>query len=78
MSKEKPHRGVIEQWIKLPHKSSCMDDLGFRISGLYKGHPNQREGENAIITSFVVMRRGNEIETNNSRYTLGTPCPTAD
>lgn len=61
---EKPHKGTIRHWEKHP----CRDGLGYCVYGVVKGHPQW--GEGFIRTSFVVKRDGNEIETNNSRYTL--------
>jgi hypothetical protein len=44
---------------------------GFIIWGYFDGHPefHSRYGH----TSRVLVVNGNEIETLNSRYTLGTP-----
>ena len=41
--------------------------LGYYVTGYPWGHP---DFTGWIRTSYVVKRTGNEIETNNSRYTL--------
>jgi hypothetical protein len=62
----KPHDGTIYQWRKIP-SGAQPGSLGYRIAGIPQGHP---EFTNWIITSEVLKREGNEIETLNSRYTL--------
>jgi hypothetical protein len=64
---EKLHKGKIENW----RKSPCESGLGYFITGKFVGHPSLH-GEYGH-TSFVVAHdeATGEIETNNSRYTLG-------
>jgi hypothetical protein len=66
---EKPHKGTIENWFKL----ACKQGLGYAICGWAVGHP-QFNGE-GICTSYVVEHdeATGEVETRNSRYTLGKP-----
>lgn len=61
---DKPHKGRIEDWFEI-----AVSDKGNVIFGRAVGHPDF-DGED-IRTSFVVKRDGDEIETRNSRYTLG-------
>ncbi len=65
----KPHKGTIRDWVELP----CRGGLGYYIAGHSIDHPQFGGGE--IYTSWVVKhdRATNEIETNNSRYTLIEP-----
>lgn len=71
----KPHKGTVENWIKWPtSQKNC--GLGYMIVGDSIGHP-QYDGI-AIRTSYVVKHEGDEIETKNSRYTLGRPAIDAD
>lgn len=65
---EKPHMGKIVDWYERP----CGEEhgLGYMIVGRSVDHP--RFAGEMFHTSFVVERVGNEIETNNSRYTLVT------
>lgn len=56
---DKLHRGIIKGWVKLP----CSEGLGYVVYGCTSRH-------DFIRTSFVVKHEGNQIETNNSRYTL--------
>lgn len=62
----KPHKGVIENWKKIP----CVGGLGYCIYGQPKGHPSF---VGWVRTSFVVAQEENAIETNKSVYTLGEP-----
>jgi hypothetical protein len=62
---EKPHMGRIEQWLMLGQ-----DAIAY-VVGLAQDNP-VREGH-YIRTSAIVARDGAEIETMNSRYTLGEP-----
>ena len=64
---DKPHHSRIDGWYEHPAQGG----LGYRVNGMFMDHP-QLKGYNAH-TSFVVARNGNEIETNNSRYTLLNP-----
>lgn len=68
MSTDKPHKGTIENWFVWQIPES-LDHLGYVIVGDSVDHP-QFAGE-VIRTSVVVGRIDNEIETRNSRYTLG-------
>jgi hypothetical protein len=65
MTTEKPHRGTIENWRHV--------DLheGYVIVGRFTDHPWLRKHGGESMTSLVVSKNGNEIETLNSRYTLG-------
>ncbi len=62
---EKPHKGRIETWTKLP-----IGDRGYIICGKFLDH-EQFAGEEGH-TSFVLSydEATGEIETRNSRYTL--------
>lgn len=62
----KPHKGTINNWISFPHHGP---GLGFFIVGDAVDHP--QFGSTPIRTSWVVSEDGDEIETRNSRYTLG-------
>lgn len=75
----KPHKGTINNWkivyvdTTLLENLETMDkdmrgSLGFYIYGT---NPNPRH--TWIRTSLVVKHEGNEVETLNSRYTLGIP-----
>jgi hypothetical protein len=63
----KPHKGRIEQWSKVTYPSEGVT----LVWGLFDGHPNF-SGYHGH-TSYIVSQEGNEIETRNSRYTLGEP-----
>lgn len=63
----KPHLGKIEGW----YKQNAKGGLGYTIGGMSLGHPVYDKGP--IRTSYVVKHEGDEIETNNSRYTLTFP-----
>jgi hypothetical protein len=66
---EKPHKGRIEQW----EKQTAADDKTI-VWGVFANHPEF--GENVFgHTSYIVSHdeATGEIETRNSRYTLGTP-----
>src|SRR4051812_45481750 len=65
----KPHKGTLNGWFEQP----CGDEygLGYLIRGRFMDHPDFA-GQFGH-TSYVVKRDSNEIETRNSRYTLGTP-----
>lgn len=67
---EKPHRGVISNW--------RLENLaGEQVAiGLLESHPEFKG--RACHTSKIVERRGSEIETMNSRYTLGEPLTQVD
>ena len=65
----KQHKGNITDWRRV----ECDGGLGFRIDGVFCGHP-EFDGERGM-TSFVIAyefpkHHKIEIETNNSRYTL--------
>ena len=63
----KPHLGTLDDW----WMADANHGLDYIIRGKFVGHP-QFDGLYGH-TSYVVKREGNEIETRNSRYTLGTP-----
>ncbi|CAB4200412.1 hypothetical protein UFOVP1339_43 [uncultured Caudovirales phage] len=69
-SPPKPHKGTINSWLKweLP-ASQGNQGLGYVIIGDSVDHPEF--GGGPIHTSWVVSHEGSEIETRNSRYTLG-------
>lgn len=75
MTTEKPHKGTIESWFKWPRPPSGYG-LGYVIVGHSVCHPEF--GGGPIRTSLVVKHEGSEIETLNSRYTLGRPAIDAD
>ena len=59
----KPHKGTIDEWVKI------RAGIGYFIVGISIDHP-QFAGQE-MHTSYVVSHVGDEIETRNSRYTLG-------
>jgi hypothetical protein len=61
---EKPHKGVIRDWIRLPFVEH---GLGYCILGTPGDQPDY-----TIRTSYVVAHdeETGEVETRNSRYTL--------
>ena len=66
---EKPHKGKIVDWVKVP-----VGDRGEVVFGRAIDHPEF--AGHSIRTSFVVSHdeATGEIETRNSRYTLvGSP-----
>ena len=71
---EKPHRGTIDDWFKLDmsHHPYAMG-LGFLIAGSF-GDARIDLGH-AWTTSWIISHDEalNEIETVNSRYSLGRP-----
>ena len=67
MTDEKPHKGTINNWFKWSVEG--MSGLGYVIVGDSLDHP--QFGGGAIRTSYVVAKIDDEIETRNSRYTLG-------
>lgn len=78
----KMHMGRIENWRKIKltkaQKDYCSEHynenpgLGYYIAGICIQHP--KFGTTSQFTSsWVVKRRGNKIETRNSKYTLGIP-----
>jgi len=71
---EKPHKGTINLWRKLPTFRGI--GLGYYVGGISDGHPDFNGGP--IYTSYVVKNVGGEIETRNSRYTLGTKYETGE
>lgn len=70
---DKPHKGTIDHWHK--EEWPTIGGLGYVIVGRSAGHP-QFDGR-VIHTSYVVAKAGDEIETRNSRYTLGKPAVAA-
>jgi len=64
---EKEHKGIIEDWYEHP----CSHGLEYYICGTSMSHPKFSGGW--FHTSWVVKKDGDEIETRNSRYTLGKP-----
>lgn len=70
----KPHKGTIEHYFiesfKKEHYPLLGENLGYVVCGKSHGHP---ELTGWIRTSAVVKREGKEVETLNSRYTLGKP-----
>lgn len=66
----KPHKGRIEKWVRqetnIPARSV--------VWGHFHGHPDFPEGSFGH-TSYIVSHdeATGEIETRNSRYTLGEP-----
>lgn len=63
LDKNKPYKGTIKDAIV----RDCIGGLGYLVVGTPIGHPDFVDW---LHTSFVVKREGNEIETNNSRYTV--------
>jgi hypothetical protein len=63
----KPHKGTIDNWYKLPVQGRTV------IIGDFVDHPEfaGKQGH----TSYIVKhdKETGEVETRNSRYTLGTP-----
>lgn len=72
----KPHRGIIENWLRvdLADVRNNSMELGYVIAGehgnsyIHQGHVWQ--------TSWIVSHdvENSEVETLNSRYSLGEPC----
>ena len=76
---DKPHKGIINDWWEVPFdkdivRSHYDEDpgLGYFIRGRVYGHVLYGS-TSSFHTSWVVSRNGSEIETRNSRYTLGAP-----
>lgn len=71
MPAEKPHKGSISHWSKLPIDTDF--GLGFCVYGHNAAHPDW--GRGVMRTSYVVKHdeATGEIETRNSRYTLVGP-----
>ncbi len=63
----KPHKGVIESWVKVPIPFKI--GLKYFIVGVAQDHPDF--GGCIMRTSVIVSRKKSEIETLNSKYTLG-------
>jgi hypothetical protein len=65
---EKPHKGRIEQWEEVEVGDYTI------VIGLFVDHPEWMENSYGQ-TSYLVSRNylTGEIETRNSRYTLGEP-----
>lgn len=68
---KKPHKGVIANWYRVERTDSKNNKMTF-IQGNFMNHPKLRS-HHVRSTSEVVNQYGNEVETLNSRYTLGTP-----
>ena len=64
MDRSKLHKGKLEAWEKV-----LKPPFGYYFVGKFVGHPifDGKQGH----TSLVVFHSGNEVETLNSRYTLG-------
>lgn len=69
---KKPHKGTINNWRKIPCINGDTGQITFYVIGTVNRHP-QFGYTYSFSTSWVVNQYGDEIETNNSRYTLGTP-----
>lgn len=74
----KPHKGTINNWKKVPIDTDKVrkfynedPGLGYIIAGTVDNHPDFGRS-NYFTSSWVVKREGNDIETRNSRYKLGT------
>lgn len=65
--KVKPHRGTIEDW----YQEKVIG--GSVIVGTFIKHPYLGQNDKRSCTSLIVSNDGHEIETLNSRYTLGCP-----
>lgn len=63
----KPHKGRIDHWEKHEVEGK------YFFTGIFKDHPKFKG--NWGHTSMVVAQNENEVETLNSRYTLGNPKP---
>lgn len=82
MTDKKPHKGVIENWRKIKLNKDEIElciahycekpGLKYIIAGTCIRHPEFGTSYR-FMSSWVVKHRGNEIETRNSRYTLGKP-----
>ncbi len=75
----KPHMGLVEDWWQEHFDNDEVQKmynekpgLGYIIRGTCIRHPKFGTSTH-FNTSWVVKHDGNEIETRNSRYTLGTP-----
>lgn len=73
----KPHRGLVEDWYIQSfdkEKAQSMypgEDLG--LGYIIRGRVLHLSSWSGGNTSWVMFRDGNEIETRNSKYTLGKP-----
>lgn len=65
LDQSKPHLGRIDFQAEWPTPGL---GLGYRVCGRFLDHP--RFGGETGMTSYVVAREGEEIETRNSRYTV--------
>lgn len=70
MSAKKPHRGIIDEWRFVEQVKGHPFVLG-----RFRNHPYLGKHGGYSHTSEVVKvdKETGEIETLNSRYTLGTP-----
>jgi hypothetical protein len=69
MSDEKPHKGHIESW----SKSELLPGIEV-VFGIFSGHPEFPEASFGRTSPLVSHDEATgEIETFNSRYTLGRP-----
>ena len=64
-TQQKPHRGIIENWCRASVPG------GYVIVGKFLDHPYLGKHGGLSITSLIVHEDGAEVETQNSRYTLG-------
>jgi len=72
---DKPHNGIITDWQKFYTHGDDGEVDGYVIVGVSVGH--ERFDGRCMRTSSVVAQQGDEIETLNSRYTLGDPLQAA-
>ena len=63
----KPHKGTLNLWRKVTYSN------GYNYEGIFEGHPEFNGSMG--YTSLILKEEGKEIETLNSRYTLGEPLP---
>ena len=68
---DKPHKGTLGQWKKVQVVPPNEEHLGYYITGVFLGHPqfNLRHGYTSMIVKHDEAT--GEVETLNSRYTLG-------
>jgi hypothetical protein len=66
MLEPKPYRGIIENWRRSP-----VDEGGYVIIGWFLNHPTLGKHGGESKTSLVVNENDSQVETLNSRYTLG-------
>ncbi len=63
MDQTKPYKGCLMNWVPVVHPRHGIFIIGQHVDHLV-------ETNRWIMTSYLVLQEGDEIETLNSRYTL--------